>query len=186
MNIFKEGITEKILLSVVLLVVVAFFFVFNGQEDNQVLLPDKEAEPVAGVPADSSGIAALEKSLEEKIATNLKSISGVGETKVMVTYQAGLWKEYARNGSTTKRTSKETDKEGGVRETEEITENNTLVLAGNNGPVLMVERRPEVAGVLIIAQGASNPKIKEQIFESVKTLLGIQPSKISVVPLGGV
>ena len=68
----------------------------------------------------------------------------------------------------------------------ETTETNHLVIAGNANPLIVVEQRPEVAGVLIIAQGASDPKIKEQIFEAVKTLLSIQPSKISVVPLGGV
>lgn len=186
MNIFKEGTTEKILLSVVLLVIVAVIFIFTAQDQQSIFSAEDEVKPTASVPTESTTISVLEKSLEEKIAANLESIQGVGKTKVMVTYNAGLWKEYARNESTTKRTSKETDKEGGTRQTEEVTETNTLVLAGNAGPVLLVEQRPEVAGVLVIAQGANNPKIKEQIFESVKTLLGIQPSKISVAPLGGV
>ncbi|MGI6449546.1 MAG: stage III sporulation protein AG [Desulfitobacteriia bacterium] len=183
---FKEVSSEKMVLSVVLLVIVAVIYIFISQEKEPVLSVTEEAETTAAVPADSLAIAALEKSLEDKIASNLESIKGVGKAKVLVTYSSGLYKEYARDQSITKRTSKETDHEGGIRETEEVTESNKLVLAGNSSPVIIMEQRPEIAGVLVIAQGASDPKIKEQIFEAVRTLLNIQPSKISVAPLGGV
>lgn len=186
MGIIKEIFTEKLIFAVILLVVAAMIFVFTAQEDKNVLKINPEAETVAAVPADHSEISVLEKRLEEKIAANLESIKGVGKTKVLVTYNSSLIKEYARDESITKRTSKETDKEGGTRETEEVNESNRLVIAGNTSPILVVEQRPEVAGVLVIAQGASDPKIKEQIFESVRTLLNIPPSKISVAALGGV
>lgn len=185
MNIFKDGFTEKIFFPVILLIIVAAIFIFVGQEEKQVLTINPEAETVAAAPVDSSGISILEKSLEEKIAANLESIKGVGKTKVLVTCVSGLKKEYARDKSVTKRTSKESDKEGGTRETAETTETDHLVMAGNSNPVLVVEQRPEISGVLVIAQGASDPKIKEQIFEAVKILLNIQASRISVVPLGG-
>jgi len=186
MNIFKEGFTEKILMSVVLLVIIAVVFIFTAKEDKTILSTDPEAQTVAAVPADSSGISALEKSVEEKIAANLESIKGVGKTKVLVTFTSGLKKEYARDESVTKRTSKETDKEGGTRETVEVTETNHIVIAGNTNPLVVVEQRPQVEGILVIAQGANDPKIKEQIFEAVKTLMNIPPSKISVAPMGGV
>ncbi len=186
MGKFKEGFTEKMMLSVVLLVVVAAIFVFTGKNDKPTLSINTEAQPVAASPAESSGISALEKSIEEKIATNLESIKGVGKTKVLVTFTSGLKKEFARDQSTTKRTSKETDKEGGTRETVEVTETDKLVIAGNTNPLIVVEQRPQVEGILVIAQGASEPKIKEQIFEAVKTLMNIPPSKISVAPMGGV
>lgn len=186
MNIFKEGFTEKILMSVVLLVAVAAVFVFTAKEDKSVLLSEPKSEATAAVPADNSEISALEKSVEEKIAANLESMKGVGKTKVLVTFTSGLKKEYARDESVTKKTSKETDKEGGTRETVEETETNNLVIAGNANPVIVVEQRPQVEGILVIAQGANDPKIKEQIFEAVKTLLNIPPSKISVAPMGGV
>lgn len=186
MGIFKEGFTDKIIFSVVLLVTVATIFIFTEREEKPVISIQPEVEAVAAVPGDSSGISALEKSLEEKIASNLESIKGVGKTKVLVTYTSGLRKDYGRDESTTKRTSKETDQEGGTRETVEVTETNHIVIAGNTNPLIIVEHRPEVAGVLVIAQGASDPKIKEQIFEAVRTLLNIQPSKINVAPMGGV
>ena len=113
-------------------------------------------------------------------------MKGVGKVKVLVSYNSSLIKEFARDESVTQRTSKDSDKEGGTRETVEVTENNRLVLVGNTGALIVVEERPQIAGVLIIAEGASDPKVKEQIFEAVKTLLNIQPARINVAPMGGV
>jgi stage III sporulation protein AG len=49
-----------------------------------------------------------------------------------------------------------------------------------------MEERPTVAGVLIIAEGAQDPNIRENIHNAVKTLLDIPTQKISVQPMGGV
>lgn len=186
MKFLKEKMTEKITLGIILLIVIAAIFVFTAKEQQPVatLLQD-DAVPAAAVPADNSGIAALEKSIEDKITANLEKMHGVGKSKVMVTYSTGVKKEYARDESITKRTSKETDKQGGVRETVEVTENNKIIIAGNTNPLVVVEERPPIAGVLVIAQGANDPKIKEQIFEAVRTLLDVPASKISVMPMGG-
>lgn len=186
MNIFKEGFMEKIVMGVVLLIIAAVMFILTGKEEKPVMSQVPLDQPTAALPSPSSEIAVLEKNLEEKIAASLEKIKGVGKVKVLVTFNSGLKKEYARDENVTKRTSKETDKEGGVRETVEITENNQLVVPGNSSPVVVMEQRPQVAGVLVIAQGASDPKIKEQLFHAVRILLDIQPSKISVVPMEGV
>ncbi len=185
MGIFKEGFDTKIILAVVLVIALAVVFIYSGQKEKVVTNTGTQAAPVSAANIDSSEISVLEKNMEERIATNLASIKGVGKTKVLVTYTSSLKKEYANDKSVTNKTSKETDKDGGTRETVEVTETNQLVLA-NSSPVIVAEQCPQVAGVLVIAQGASDPKIKEQIFEAVKTLLNIQPSKISVAPLGGV
>lgn len=188
MGIFKEGVREKIALSLVLLVIIAAIFVYSGQEKNQTssVQPTVEAASTSAASADNSEISVLEKNLEDKISVSLEKIQGVGKVKVLVTYTSGLRKEYATDESVTKKTSKQTDQGGGTSTTEEVTQNHQLVLAANSSPVIVVEQRPQLAGVLVIAQGASDPKIKEQIFDAVRILLNIEPSKISVAPMGGV
>ncbi|MDP4160888.1 MAG: stage III sporulation protein AH, partial [Bacillota bacterium] len=47
------------------------------------------------------------------------------------------------------------------------------------------EDRPEVAGVLIIAEGARDPNVREEIHTAVQTLLNIPSSKITVRVMGG-
>lgn len=185
MGFFKEGVNEKIVVGLIMLIIVAAIFIFTEQE-NKAENSLKQAAPAAAVSGESSEIFALEKNLEDKIAASLEKMQGVGKVKVLVNYDSGVRKEYARDESITRRNSKETDKEGGTRETVEVTENNRLVIAGNTEALVVVEERPQVTGVLVIAEGANDPKVKENIFEAVKTLLNIQPTRINVAPMGGV
>lgn len=179
------GFNEKIVFAVVLVIALAIVFVFTDSKEKKDDPVETDSVPISSTDLVNTEISALEKSMEERISANLASIKGVGKTKVVVTLTTGLKREYVKDESITRRTSKESDKEGGVRETVEVTESNKLVLTDNSTPVLVIEQSPEVAGVLVIAQGAQDPKIKEQIFNAVKTLLDIQPSKINIAPLGG-
>ncbi|UWG95715.1 stage III sporulation protein AG [Dehalobacter sp. DCM] len=180
----KKMMTDKVTLAVILLIVIAVIYVVTIRDDEPAATTEPLADMAAAVPNANSGYSALEKNLEEKLAVNLEKIDGVGKTKVLITLSSDVKKLYARNENTTQKKAKETDKAGGVRETEEITKNSQIVVVGDEALVI-TEERPEVAGVLIIAQGAANPKVKEQIFEAVKTLLSIEPAKVSVVPMGG-
>jgi len=131
-------------------------------------------------------IGALEKELESKLQANLLQMEGVGKVQVSVSYSTGLKTEYARNENGTQRTTKEIDKAGGTRETTEVTENNQVVMPpGSSQPVMVMEDRPEVAGVMIIAEGARDAKVRENIHSAVQILLGIPGTKITVVPMGG-
>lgn len=180
----KKMMKDKVTLAVVLLVVIAVIYIVTIREDEPTTTVEPLIETAAAVQKDSSGYMALETDLEEKLAVNLEKIQGVGKTKVLVTLSSNVIIQYARNESVTQKNAKETDKAGGTRETEDVTKNNQVVIVGDNA-LVTTEERPEVEGVLVIAQGASDPKIKEQIFVAVQTLLGIQPSKINVVPMGG-
>lgn len=143
----------------------------------------------AGVvqPAEISQISALERDLENKLEANLSQMAGVGQVSVSVSFSSGLKSSFAKNESITQRTSKETDNAGGTRETTEVTENNQLVMPnGASLPVIVMEERPEVAGVLVIAEGAKDPGVKEAIHNAVKTLLDIPSTKITVEAMEGI
>lgn len=44
---------------------------------------------------------------------------------------------------------------------------------------------PEVQGVVVVATGAANPIVREEITSAVETLLQIQPYQVLVLPNGG-
>lgn len=143
-------------------------------------------QQIPTVETDNNKISALEKEYENKLQANLQQMAGVGKIQVLVTLETSTRNDYATNANVTKRTDKETDKQGGTRETTEVDQNNQLVIPnGTTQPVIIMENRPEVAGVLVIAEGANNPLIKEEINSAVKTLLNISASKIQVEPMGG-
>jgi stage III sporulation protein AG len=67
---------------------------------------------------------------------------------------------------------------------EKITEQNIeRDLAVSGGDTLMVEQKyPEVLGILVVADGAANPVIKEELTEATVTLLNLSPDKVRVLP----
>ncbi|AGA69859.1 hypothetical protein Desdi_2435 [Desulfitobacterium dichloroeliminans LMG P-21439] len=184
MNLFKD-IQPKILIPAVI-VVVAVFMIFYAKGGSEPIQPMNQALQTADTP-EVTRITTLEKEMEKKLVQNLQQMTGVGSVQVSVTLASSLRSDYATNGSVTKKTTKESDKNGGTRESTEVIENNQLVMPnGAAQPVIVMEERPNVAGVLIIAQGASDPKIRENIHNAVRTLLDIPSDKINVQPMGGV
>ncbi|WP_374214233.1 stage III sporulation protein AH [Candidatus Desulfosporosinus nitrosoreducens] len=179
--------SEKMLVGLVALIAVGMSFIYlgKGTESPAQMLQTKPASSAVSV--SETKISALEKELENKLKANLSLMDGVGKVQVSVSLSTGLKSEYARNQNVTKNTSKETDKAGGTRETTQVTENNQVVMPnGTSQPVMVMEDRPEVAGVLVIAEGARDPKVREGIHTAVQTLLNIPSAKITVVPMGGV
>ncbi|MEL1135176.1 stage III sporulation protein AH [Desulfitobacterium sp. THU1] len=183
MDLFKD-IQPKILIPAVI-VVLAVFMIFYAKSGSNPVQPMNQV--VETDTPEVTRITTLEKEMEKKLVQNLQQMTGVGSVQVSVTLASSLRSDYATNGSVTKKTTKESDKNGGTRESTEVIENNQLVMPnGAAQPVIVMEERPNVAGVLIIAQGASDPKIRENIHNAVRTLLDIPSDKINVQPMGGV
>lgn len=184
MNLFQD-ISPKVLIPVAAVVIAVALMTYGkgtGEKANPVAQPAAQSNS-----ADTTRIGNLEKEMEKKLVQNLQQMSGVGSVQVSVTFSSSLKSDYATNGSVTKKTTKESDKSGGVRESTEVTENNQMVMPnGASQPVIVMEERPTVAGILIIAEGASDPKVRENIHTAVRTLLDIPASKINVQPMGGV
>lgn len=131
----------------------------------------------------------LEDSLQTKIASALEKVEGVGKVTVAVTLSTGPRSEYGVNQTHSQTVQEETPQGGGKRTSTQTNDNTQMVLAGtqNGGgtqPVQIVEVSPQIAGVLVVAEGAKNPYILERVQRSVQTLLGIPASKIRVEPLG--
>lgn len=187
MKLLKQISSDRMLIGLVALIAVGMSFIYLGKGS---ISPEQSIQSKTALTTDlttNTKIGALEKELENKLQANILLMEGVGKVQVSVSFSTGLKNEYARNQNVTKNTSKETDKTGGTRETTQVTENNQVVMPnGSSQPVMVMEDRPEVAGVLIIAEGARDPKVREGIHTAVQTLLNIPSAKITVVPMGGV
>ncbi|MDP4159034.1 MAG: stage III sporulation protein AH, partial [Bacillota bacterium] len=186
MKLTKMISSDKMLMGLVALVAVGMSFIYLGK--GPVTSPQSVETKSATTAAltTNTRISALEKELENKLQANILQMEGVGKVQVSVSFSTGLKTEYARNQNVTKSTTKETDKTGGTRETTSVSDNNQVVMpSGSSQPVMVMEDRPEVAGVLIIAEGARDPNVREEIHTAVQTLLNIPSSKITVRVMGG-
>lgn len=120
------------------------------------------------------------------IAELLNGVAGVSDARVYFTYESGPQFEYVHNFESNRRETLEQDREGGTREIVDLNERTTYVILrnsqGDEQPLLMREIKPEIQGVLVVARGVENSKVKARVTEAVKTLLGVSSHRISVLP----
>jgi|LSQX01.3.fsa_nt_gb stage III sporulation protein AG len=125
-----------------------------------------------------------EHNLKINIEQILSLIEGVGEVSVMVTLNSTAEIIPAVEIKNNQTITKEEDNQGGKREvTQTEEENKVLVLnkqGGEQQPLILKELKPEVKGVIIVAEGVSDPKVKFEVYEAVKAILGIKAHQVKV------
>ena len=123
--------------------------------------------------------------LEKKVEDLLGNIKGIGSVKVLITYKSGSEYITDKDKSETNNSTKEQDSEGGSRETNESKlEEDTVYQESKDGgkqPFVKKEIYPEIRGVAVVAEGASNEDIKEKIIRSLEVLLDLPAHKIQVL-----
>jgi len=147
-----------------------------------VTSPDPRLSP----PQPRLQIQAEEEYLAQRLENLLQQISGVGKVDVSVRLEGSTTSEYAVNHTTGRKISDESDPAGTTRVITDISESGQLVVVrGDRGyeiPVVERELAPRVIGVLVVAEGARNPKIKAELFRATRVALGVEPHKILVLP----
>lgn len=121
---------------------------------------DQTVETVSIGASDQNFVYETEARLEEM----LKGIYGAGDCKVTITLASGGKKEYVREEG---RVLVITDKDG------------------NQSAVISKENAPEIAGVTVISSSKMNINVKNDIINSVSTVLGVGTNKVCVVFLNG-
>lgn len=130
-------------------------------------------------------ISRAEKMLEQRLEHILSQIAGAGTVDVSVFLATGTRYEYAINVSANKRVIDEKDQGGGVRLTTEDNLTDQYVLIRGNQteekPVIIQENSPEIQGVLVVADGARDARIKAQLLQAVQVALGLEPHRIQIL-----
>lgn len=172
------NIVTLFLIGVILLIASNSLF-FKGDKIPQVTKP---VESTSEVNADAEE---YEEQLEKRLAEIFSDMEGAGRVKVLVTLAYSKEIVVAEDGSYDKTVTKETDSAGGSRETESLKTNGTkLILKGTGGdstPLIIKEIRPKIEGVIIVADGGGNIKVKEQLIKATQTVLGVEPHKVQVL-----
>lgn len=153
--------------------------------------PAKEPPPNTGVAAGQAGepekniMSAEEAILSKNLCAMLRQIAGAGQVEVSVRLSETTRSEYAVNTTTGKKTTQERDQSGGTRLTTEDNDSNQLVMhrsGQEEQPVMEREVAPRVAGILVVAEGAGDPRVKAMLFQATMVAMGVEPQKILVLP----
>lgn len=125
-----------------------------------------------------------EKMLEQRVKDILKNVQGVGEVDVMITLKSSKEKVLHVDKDKSRSLTEETDSAGGNRKssTEEIKE--TALMTGNSSggePVIEKEMQPQIAGIVISAQGGGSGSVKAEISQAMEALFDLPAHKIKVL-----
>lgn len=122
--------------------------------------------------------------LEDRLTEILSTIQDSGKVSVMITLKSGSEIIPAKDESITDKTTDEKDVEGGTRAINEKNTSDQVVFLNDQGgtskPLVLKEINPDIKGVIIVAEGAKDPKVKLQLTEAVQTVLDVPAYRVSV------
>lgn len=124
------------------------------------------------------------RNLENELSSILAKIQGAGRVSVMITLKSGKEIVPAKDESISDKITDEKDTSGGTRTINEKTTDDQVVFTtaqgGNSKPLVIKEINPEVKGVIVVAEGAKDSKVKLIISQAVQTVLDIPAYRVTV------
>ncbi|HBC93547.1 MAG TPA: hypothetical protein DCZ10_11805 [Pelotomaculum sp.] len=168
--------------------IVMLLFSGTGRENPAEKTAERSELPAATTSDQAgNGMSAEEEKISKKLCEMLRQVEGAGRVEASVRLSASAREEFAVNTTTGKKTTQEREQAGGTRLTTEDTFSSQLVMnrsgSGGEQPVVEREAAPQVAGVLVVAEGAGEARVKAKLFEATRVALGIEPQKIMVLPM---
>lgn len=122
--------------------------------------------------------------LENRLTEILSKMQNTGKVSVMITLKSGSEIIPAKDESITDKTTDEKDVEGGTRAINEKNTSDQVVFLNDQGgtskPLVLKEINPDIKGVIIVAEGAKDPRVKLQLTEAVQTVLDVPAYRVSV------
>ena len=124
-------------------------------------------------------------SLEGEVESILSQVEGAGRVKVSLALASDGVRSYAINEKEESRDIQEGEKVGGFRKTNDTNHSQDVAVYGSQTPLMIENKSPQVTGVLVVADGADNPVVREQLTDAVVTLMNVPPHKVRVLPRQG-
>ncbi|HEY8444038.1 MAG TPA: hypothetical protein VIL24_04495 [Clostridia bacterium] len=120
--------------------------------------------------------------VETKLKRILSTIKNAGQVDVMITFESTPERVIAYITSTSSNISGNGD--GIYNENTNNTSTPQIIyVKGDQMPLILKEISPKVTGVLVVAQGADDVKVKIDIINAVSVVLDVSPDKIKVLTM---
>ncbi|SHH37195.1 stage III sporulation protein AG [Clostridium grantii] len=180
----KKNWVNLVILTLVAILMIVLSSSFSESKD---MFSQKQADiPKESTISSEVEVNEYQTDMESKLKTMLEQIDGVGKVKVMINFEGGEEQVPATNNNDSTSLTEENDSNGGTRKITQNNEGETVVMVdGINGnqPLILKKNSPEVCGIFVVAEGASNDLIRLSIQKAVITLFGVPESKVTVYPM---
>lgn len=141
---------------VIVVVVIAYTYTVNGSKTSNEAVAEGET-------------------LTAELTAILSKIDGVGKVDILIIYNGGKQLEIASE------VDKNTDIDSeGDRTTTTIKENQTPVIVDGNKPLVIGEKRAQIDGVIIVAEGGGDNNVRVQLMRAISSLLKIDFKDVQV------
>lgn len=172
-----ENLVIFLILAIIVLIVINTFFDNNQSNKNANLVQTvSKKDSITG-----------DVNLEKKLEGILSKINGAGKVSVMVSYSNEVLKQPMTDVKTTTTVVSEKDSNGGERKTEETsTEENVIYEQNGNNKTPMLKQNvlPTIIGVIVVADGAGNTNVKENLIRAVTAAVDVPNHRIQVFASG--
>lgn len=190
----QEQKSKKVIYILVVACVALFLLIFgrsfsNKKDEDPLNEYDLNLEPVEETAKNEVGadrfIDDLEKGYEEDLKNLLEKTQNLSGVEVMVNLDSTDIKVYERNLMKGQQITNEQDNNGGTRKVEDQTEETEIVFMRQGDqevPLLSQTKKPKVRGVLVVANGLEDAKMRMWVVEAVSKVLDVPTHKVSVMP----
>ena len=114
----------------------------------------------------------------QRLAEVLSGIKGAGKVEVMITYESDgeLVPAYQKEEN-------ENRSSNGTQESYSLSSSNKIVTVyeqGTTTALILMKRKPQVKGVIVIAQGASDLTVRMSLSQAVRTVLQVSADRVDI------
>lgn len=183
----KMGENLIILIIIGVIIIIVGSTLFEGKENTKKDNASSKVEDNIDSKAEEVSLIGVnnEKTdLEKSIEEILSQINGVGKVDVLVTYSSGREIVPYSDVKKSDEVTEEKDSAGGTRKINQSSYESQIAYedsgSGVKKPIILKELLPEVKGVVVVAEGANDPLVKECLINAVKVLLDVPVHKIQV------
>ena len=140
----------------------------------------------AGSGAGEPDLVAFQKHLSQVLTDILSRVDGAGAVQAEVMLELSPQYFYHERISSTENETVEEDAQGGTRQVLGQQTEGTLSLVRDSGgverPVVVGVQSAQIRGVLVVAEGARDPRVKVELAGAVITLLDVAAHRVIVLP----
>lgn len=127
-----------------------------------------------------------EEQKKQELKDILSKIDGVGEVEVEIYFESSEVLVPATNSSIQTSETEEQDNNGGNRVTKQETQGTTVVMKNDSNtsePFIAKTYKPQITGVIIVAEGAKSSKITYEIQKAVASFYDLSLDTVNVYPM---
>lgn len=186
-SIFREsGLKKWILMGTagVLLLLLSVPEMFSGSEkEEEAPAGEEKTEEAQQQDWEESYVRELEKQLSEV----LSSVEGVGNNRVMITLNASKEEIVEKDQPYTQENEKQSEQGAVVSDSQRLEMSEETVYYeledGSRRPYVVKVMQPQIAGIVVVAQGGEVPQIQQEIIHAAEALFSVPSHKIVVMKM---